>query len=140
WQRGGYGSNTFIWTRVSGAAHTGNFAESLQITSRTTGDRKLVPRQDLSSCAPAVTAGKQYKLSGWYKSSTDMQIVMYYRTSAGVWQYWLTSANFAAVDTWSQAGYTTPAVPAGANAISFGLTINKVGTLVTDDYAITVAP
>lgn len=142
WQRAGYGTNAYIWTRLSGAAnaHSGNFAESLQVTSRTSGDRKLLPVQDSSTCAPAVTAGTRYTLSGWYKSTRPTGIVVYYRTSAGVWTYWQTSPNFAAASNWTQASYTTPPIPAGATAISFGLYLNNVGTLVTDDYAMVIAP
>lgn len=142
WQRAGYGTNTYIWTRLSGAAnaHSGNFAESLQVTSRTSGDRKLISLQDSGTCAPAVTVGTRYTLSGWYKSSVPTGIVTYYRTSAGVWTYWQTSPNFAAASNWTQASYTTPPIPAGATAISFGLYLNNVGTLVTDDYAVVIAP
>ena len=41
WLRGGFGNNTFSWTRTSDA-HSGSFAEKLDLTSRSTGDRKLV--------------------------------------------------------------------------------------------------
>ncbi|WP_340120989.1 Ig-like domain-containing protein [Methylobacter svalbardensis] len=140
WQRAGFGTNAYSWTRISGDAHSGNFSESLQVTSRTSGDRKLVQRQDSSTCAPAVTVGARYTVSGWYKSTIAAGLVVYYRTSTGVWQYWQTSANFAAATNWAQASYTTPPVPAGATAISFGLYLNNVGTLITDDYAMTLAP
>jgi hypothetical protein len=135
------GPNTFIWTRVSGAAaHSGNFAESLRVTSRSSGDRKLVQRQDLSPCVPLVTVGARYILSGWYESTIPIGIVVYYRTDEGVWKYWKTSAIFAATNVWAKASYTTPPIPTGATAISFSLYINNVGTLVTDDYAMVLAP
>jgi hypothetical protein len=38
-----------------------------------------------------------------------------------------------------KASYTPPLIPAGATAISFGLSA-KVGTLLTDDYAMVLAP
>ena len=139
WQRSGYGTNAYTWTRLSGAsqAHSGNFAESLQMTSRTSGDRKLVQTQDASSCAPTVTAGARYTLSGWYKSTVATGLIIYYRTSGGVWTYWQTSANFAAAANWTKATYTTPPIPAGATALSFGFYLSNVGTLITDDYAMT---
>jgi hypothetical protein len=142
WQRAGIGTNTFVWTRLNGAAtaHSGNFAESLQVTSRSSGDRKLVQLQDAGTCAPTITAGARYTLSGWYKSTIPAGIVTYYRTSAGVWQYWQTSPNVAAANNWAKASYTTAPVPAGATAISFGLYLNNVGTLITDDYAMVPAP
>jgi hypothetical protein len=142
WQLGGYGANTYTWTRLSGAAtaHSGNFAESVKVTSLTSGDRKLVQLQDSSTCAPTVTVGARYTVNGWYKSTAPIQIAVYYRTSGGTWQFWQSSANFAATTNWAQASYTTTSVPAGATAISFGLYISKAGTLVTDDYAMVLAP
>lgn len=138
WQRAGYGTNAYTWSRVSGLAHSGNFAESLTVTSRTSGDRKLLQTLDSSACAPAVTEGARYTLSGWYQSTSSTGIVVYYRNSAGTWVYWKSSASFAASGDWAQASYTTPPIPAGATAISFGLYLDKVGTLVTDDYAMTL--
>ncbi len=138
WQLGGFGTNTAVWTRVTDA-HSGNFAESLQITSRSSGDRKLVQTQDSGSCAPAVTPGARYTLSAWYKSTVPTGFVTFYRTSAGAWTYWTTSYNVAATN-WTQAVYTTPAIPSGATHISFGLYLSTVGTLATDDYVMTLAP
>jgi len=138
WQRAGYGTNAYTWSRVSGLAHSGNFAESLTVTSRTSGDRKLLQTLDSSGCAPTVTAGARYALSGWYQSTSPTGIVVYYRNSVGTWVYWKSSAVFAASSDWAQASYTTPPIPAGATAISFGLYLDKVGTLVTDDYVMTL--
>ena len=139
WQLGGFGTNTFIWTRVAGA-HSGSFAESLQMTARTSGDRKLLPTQDAGACAPAVTAGARYTVSAWYKSTVQAAFVVYYRNSAGTWTYWTTSPNTASAVSWTQANFTTPALPAGATHLSFGLALSAVGTLVTDDYALVRAP
>jgi Bacterial Ig domain/Polysaccharide deacetylase len=139
WQLGGFGTNTFIWTRVAGA-HSGSFAESLQVTARTSGDRKLLPTLDAGACAPAVTAGARYTLNAWYKSTVQTAFVVYYRNSAGTWTYWTTSPNVASAANWAQASFTTPALPAGATHLSFGLALSAVGTLVTDDYALVRAP
>ncbi|MEE9345958.1 MAG: Ig-like domain-containing protein [Methylococcales bacterium] len=141
WQRGGFGSNSFIWTRLNGAtlAHSGNFAESLQVTSISSGDRKLVQRQDSSTCAPAVTEGARYTLSLWYKSTISTGFVVFYRNSSGIWTYWQTSTNFAAATDWTEATYTTPPMPNGATALSFGLYLNNVGTLVVDDGSATLS-
>ena len=139
WQLGGYGTNTFVWSRVT-SAHSGSFAESLQITSRSSGDRKLVQTQDSGVCAPAVTPGARYTLSAWYTSTVPSAFVVFYRTSAGVWKYWATSPGVAAAASWAQATYTTPVIPAGVTHLSFGLYLSAVGTLVTDDYAMTLAP
>ena len=139
WLPGGYGNNTFVWSRVT-IAHSGSFAESLQITSLSSGDRKLLQTLDSGACAPAVTPGSRYALSAWYKSTVPTGFVIYYRDSSGSWVYWDTSPDFAAATNWSQAVYTTQVIPAGATNLSFGLYLSGVGTLVTDDYAMTLAP
>ena len=54
--------------------------------------------------------------------------------------YWTTGPNVAANANWTQAVYTTPVIPAGATHLSYGLYLSSVGTLVTDDYAMTLAP
>ncbi len=138
WLRGGYGTNTFTWSRVAG--RTGSFAESLQVTARSSGDRKLVQTQDAGTCAPAATPGTRYALSTWYKSTAATGFVVYYRNSAGTWVYWTSSPAVASAANWTQASFTTPVLPAGATRISFGLYLAGVGTLVTDDYAMVVAP
>jgi len=139
WQLGGYGTNTVVWSRVA-AAHSGSFAESMQITSRSSGDRKLVQTQDSGTCAPAVTPGDRYALSAWYKSTASTGFVVFYRTSTGAWRYWMSSPSVASATNWTQAVYITPALPAGATHLSYGLYLSSVGTLVTDDYAMTPTP
>ena len=67
--------------------------------------------------------------------TTVTQFAVYYRNSAGTWVYWTSSPWFAAAGSYTQAAFTTPALPAGATAISFGLNLFRNGTLVTDDYA-----
>jgi peptidoglycan/xylan/chitin deacetylase (PgdA/CDA1 family)/archaellum component FlaF (FlaF/FlaG flagellin family) len=135
WLLGGYGTNSFTWTRTSDA-HTGSFAELLSISSLTSGDRKLVTAQDSGTCAIAATPGHTYTVSDWYKTGFSGLPVMfaYYRNSAGSWTYWATSSRFAAASNWTQATWTTPALPAGATAISVGMGLNMVGSVTTDDY------
>jgi len=139
WLLGGYGTNSFRWTRVANA-HSGNFAESLQVTSIESGDRKMVQSQDSGNCAPAVTSGKRYMLSAWYQSTESTGFIVFYRTSTGRWTYWRTSPNVSAASNWTQATYITPTIPNGATHISFGLYLSSEGTLVTDDYAMTPIP
>ena len=135
WQVGGYGSNTYSITR-SGNAHSGSWAAQLSVTSWTSGDRKLLSKLDLGQCSPSVTPGHVYQLSSWYTSSVAVPFVVYYRTASGGWVYWKTSPAQPASSGWRQAGWTTPAVPAGATAVSFGLALTGVGTVTTDDYAL----
>lgn len=134
WQAGGYGTNTAVFSTVA-TAHTGTKAEKLTITGYSSGDAKLLPTLDSSTCAPAAVAGHTYSLRAWYTSTAVTQFVLYYRDASGTWVYWTSGPWLPAAGTYTQASLTTPALPAGATAISFGLSLFNNGTLITDDYA-----
>jgi hypothetical protein len=136
WQLSGTGTNTATWTRTSNA-HSGSWAENVAITAYTSGDRKLVTAQGTSACSPRVNAGSTYNLGGWYQSNQPARIVAYYLSSGGTWTFWAQSPAFAASSSWAHATWTTPAVPAGATALSFGINLQAVGSLTTDDYTMT---
>jgi peptidoglycan/xylan/chitin deacetylase (PgdA/CDA1 family) len=135
WLTGGYGTNTYTWTRTNDA-HTGSWAEALNITAYMTGDRKFVNTQDAGTCAPSVSAGHTYTVSAWYKSSIRPYIFAYYRNSSGAWVYWSQSAQLSSSTSWTQGFWTTPTVPTGATRLSVGLGIDGVGTITMDDFAL----
>ncbi len=134
WQAAGYGTNTAAFSTVT-AAHTGAAAVRLTVTGYTSGDAKLLQTLDSGSCAPPAIAGHTYSLRAWYNSTAVTQFTAYYRNSAGTWVYWTSSPWLAASGSYVQASFTTPVLPAGATAISFGLNLFGNGTLTTDDYA-----
>jgi peptidoglycan/xylan/chitin deacetylase (PgdA/CDA1 family) len=135
WTLGGYGNNTFTWTRTSDA-HTGSFGESLSVNTYTDGDRKLVSTQDTGTCAPAVTAGRSYTVTAYYKSPGQPIIFAYYRNSSGAWVYWAQSPRLAIAAAWTQASWSTPAAPAGATAVSIGLGLNTAASVTMDDFGL----
>jgi hypothetical protein len=138
WQWAPWGDNDATVSIVS-PGHSGDHAAQIDVTRWAEGDGKVIPSLDLGSCAPSVSTGQSYTLSAWYKSTTVTQFAIYLRTSTGAWEYWTSSPWFAATTDWTQAVWTTAEVPTGYTGISFGLNIFSVGTLVTDDYSITVA-
>jgi peptidoglycan/xylan/chitin deacetylase (PgdA/CDA1 family) len=138
WMASGWGTNTPSWSSVS-PGRTGTRAQRLNVTGYGSGDAKLLPTLDLHSCAPTVTPGRTYNLSAWYQSTAISQFALYYRDASGAWFYWTSSPWFAASatpTTWTQATFTTPAVPANATAMSFGLALIADGSLTTDDYSL----
>lgn len=139
WSAVQYGANTASFATVS-PGHSGNVASKVTMTGYASGDAKVLPSFDLGTCAPAAAAGTAYGLRAWYTSTTATQFTVYLRTSTGAWQYWTSSPWFAAAPAWSEAAWTTPAVPAGFTGISFGLNIFSNGELVTDDYSLSPAP
>jgi hypothetical protein len=136
WQLTGTGTNTFAWARAS-TAHSGNWGENVSITALTSGDRKMLTSQAAGACSPRITAGSTYNLGGWYESNQPARIIVYYQNSSGSWTYWMQSPQFAASSGWAHATWTTPALPAGATALSFGINLAAVGSLTTDDYTMT---
>jgi peptidoglycan/xylan/chitin deacetylase (PgdA/CDA1 family) len=135
WFPGGYGTNTVTWTRSSDA-RSGSFSERLDMSGYSSGDAKLLPVLDLGGCSPSVAAGSTYTVSAYYKATRATQFALYYRDASGAWYYWTSSPWFASASAWTQASWTTPAVPAGASGVSFGLSLFGNGSLTTDDYAI----
>src|ERR1022692_3321767 len=136
WTAAGFGTNspTFTWSPTGG--QTGG-QETINMTSWTSGDAKLVTPFDNGNCAPTVTAGGVYTMSVYYESTVPVFLTLYSRNAAtGVWGYWTQSQAFPAATGWTLATLTTPAVPSTVNGASFGMTIASVGTLSTSSYSL----
>jgi hypothetical protein len=136
WTGAGYGTNTPVWSRVTDAAD-GTYAQKLELTAWTDGDAKLIPSWDSANCAPLVTVGSTYTITLSYQSTATTFLTLYRQDTAGTWAYWTQSPYFPAAPTYTTATWTTPAVPSGTRAVTFGLTLDKVGRLTTDKYTMT---
>jgi hypothetical protein len=133
WTPSTFGTNNGAYTKTS-PGHTGSVAGTVTITSYTSGAIQLLPTLYGSTCAPAAAPGTAYNLGAWYKSNAVTQFIVYYELADGTWNYWTASPWFAAASAWTQVQWTTPAAPAGAVRIAFGLSLFSVGSLTTDDY------
>jgi peptidoglycan/xylan/chitin deacetylase (PgdA/CDA1 family) len=136
WHQGDTGTNTPTWSYTTNGPGGSN-AENVAISSYTSGSAQLVTTQNTSACSPRISPGSTYTLGAWYESSQPTHILAYYQNSSGSWQYWTESPTFATSSTGAQAAWTTPAVPAGATALSFGLSLAAAGSLTTTDYTMT---
>jgi hypothetical protein len=136
WMRGGYGIASYSFQRVADA-HSGTWGQKLSLTSLTTGDRKILQPLDsgqaAGGCALNVSGGQQLRLGTWYHADTTPQLFVYLRDASGTWRWWITTVPFAATAGWNQATFITPVLPAGTTALSFGLGLTNIGTLVVDD-------
>ncbi len=142
-------SNTATWSLTSDA-HSGTNAQRVDVTQWTAGDRKLIVTQKGSGdgCIATLSPGQSVRVWAWYKGSwagyggpsdtTKVSLAVYYRTAAGAYTYWMSSPLQPPSATWNLASVKTPPLPAGATGVSFGLAIQGVGTLITDDYALAV--
>jgi peptidoglycan/xylan/chitin deacetylase (PgdA/CDA1 family) len=135
WMKAGYGANTPALT-VGTPARTGSRAGRVTVSGYTDGDAKWLPQFDSGGCSPTVTPGHTYSLRSWYTSTAVTQFAVYLRDAQGGWHYWTSSPWFAAATAYTQATWTTPAIPDGMTGISFGLNLFSNGTLRTDDVAI----
>ena len=135
WMKGGFGTNTATFNTVA-AARTGVAGEQLTVRNLANGAASVLVTQDLGTCAPTVTPGHTYSLRAWYMANQTTQFDLYLRDSAGNWAYSTSSPFFAASTIYTQATFTTAAIPAGTTGISFGLNMVQNGQVTTDDYAL----
>ncbi len=131
-----YGTNRATFRYRAHAGPGGAGAEFISVTQRRSGTAQLLPALDLGACAPTVSAGRSYTLGAWYQSSQPVVFNAYYRTATGGWTYWVTSPALSASRSWTQATWASPAVPAGASAVSFALALRSDGTLATTRYSL----
>jgi peptidoglycan/xylan/chitin deacetylase (PgdA/CDA1 family) len=138
-QEADYGGTVARFAYHRGGGPHGSATETVRVTKAGSGDAKLLQVMDLGLCAPPVASGHAYTTGTWYKSNCRAQIEIYRRTVLGSWVYWTASPVFPASASWRQAAWTTPAVPPGTTALSFGLTTNSVGTITTTGYSLELA-
>jgi hypothetical protein len=139
WERSGWGDNTHTFEVTHTAPHGGANAMKVTVSAIGSGDRKAMMLED-PSCAPNVSPGHQYDASVWYKTTTPNTVMTLFRHDvAQGWVYWTDLASLPVTDVWTQKTVRTPAVPPDTDQIVWGVTIYGVGTLETDDYALTDA-
>ncbi len=135
WQRGGTGTSTATYT-LTGNAHGGAVAQRIDVTSLTPGSaRRLVSLQDNGPCAPVAWPGHAYRVSAFYIANAQPRFTVYHRTN-GTWTWFAQSPLLPVSATYVPASYTVPALPAGASAISVGLSLYSVGSVTMDDYTL----
>jgi peptidoglycan/xylan/chitin deacetylase (PgdA/CDA1 family) len=135
WQRGGSGTNAATFTLTSNA-FSGSVAQRIDMTSYSSGARRLVTLQDSGTCAPAASPGRRYTVSARYLANTQPVFTIYYRNASGTWVFFAQSPSLPTSTTYRLGSFTTAALPAGATAISVGLSIINLGSLTMDDFTL----
>ena len=123
-------------TADANPAFGGSRAYQITMSGRTSGDYKLLPTEARS---PAVQPGQIYRLALWYRSTSASNAITVFTHSAAGWRYWTDLQTLPVSTVWSNATVDTPAIPAGVDAIAWGVSLAGNGTLVTDDYSTTLA-
>ena len=129
-QSAGYGSSA-TYSAAPGRGGTGRAAQ-LTIGAYSNGDRKFLQTLN-DTCAPQVTAGRQYNLKVWYTSTIAANLTVFRHTAAG-WQYWFDFDQSPPASVFTQRTAVTPVIPTGTDQISWGMGLSGVGTLVLDDF------
>lgn len=133
WEKSGWGDNDFSFATVTDA-HSGSKAMKVTLTRRVDGDRKALITES-AACAPVVTVGKQYDLGLYYRTTTpDAAITLFRHDTTAGWQYWTDLKTLDMAAAWTQAAVRTPAVPAGTDRITWGVSVYGTGSATTDDY------
>ncbi|WSS89624.1 galactose oxidase early set domain-containing protein [Streptomyces sp. NBC_01176] len=133
WEKSGWGDNDFTFATVSGS-HSGSKAMKVSLTRRVDGDRKALITES-AACAPVVAAGRQYDLGLWYRTTTpDASITLFRHDTTAGWQYWTDLKTLDLAAAWTSASVRTPAVPAGTDRITWGVSVYGTGSATTDDY------
>lgn len=130
---GGYGVNTYEFSRVSSGARSGTFAESLSVSALISGDRKLVTTNDLSTNSIFALPGKHYEASVWYRSDQPVLLELFYHDSSG-WHFWEQAPYAPPSDTWTKIVWRTSRMPAGADYWMFGPALTTAGSMTVDDF------
>lgn len=127
--------STSLSSDVPSNSPAGTRSFAINVSGYQSGDAKLI-QSDAAGCAPAVTPGEQYDISVDYKSTATGQsgLTVFSHTASG-WQYWTDLKSLPPVSGWTTGQARTPAIPAGVDRISFGLSIAGNGTLSTTKYS-----
>lgn len=125
WIRGRWGTNSTVFTYPAEGVDGGR-AASVSISSRTSGDAKW-------AFSPiAVTPGKTYAFSDYYRATVPTFITLEYRRSDGS-TFYVDIAEPPARNAFGQVSVRfTP--PEGTASVTVFHLLNRVGTLTVDRY------
>jgi len=132
---------------VTGPGGVAGEAGQIRLTAAASGsDAGIITEQDLGECSSTLASGSTYTLTADYQSiSAPVFFDVFIRSDSGNWTYWTddSAAPFPVTTgaAWGTATWTLPALPAGYDGMSFGLSVGVPAalpaTLTVDDYAVT---
>ena len=135
---GDHTSTSAITADAPASAPAGARSYTIALDDRESGDLKLLQSEALG-CAPTVTPGAQYDVSVAYRSTSPANGITAFQHTATGWSYWTEVRELPATTGWETATATLPAVPAGVDRISFGISVAADGELATTSYSLVEA-
>jgi hypothetical protein len=132
--------STAVFSR-SDIAHSGLSSARVAISAPYVAAAEFRVERDYGECSIFAAEGRSYALSLYYRAESQspaptLRFVSYRLTSDYVWERWTTGSAFSAQTpgSWVRLAFSTPAVPAGTIAISFGLRLESAGIINVDDF------
>jgi len=134
WMHDSYGDNSPVFSYISTGAHSGDRAVMITMNSWKDGDAKWFFKK------VAVTPGRIYRFSDYYKASVLTSTIAEFRDAAGKGS-WQRLGDNPKSPVWKRSEFTFTA-PANAVGMTILHVIAASGTLQTDDYSLaeTVPP
>ncbi len=137
WDTISYGANSASFTRTTDA-HSGAYAERLEVTSLKSGTARLLSHFDLGQYAPTPKVGDSYEVGADYKSTVPVRLSVFTRDQIGEWKFWTSSLAMPASPGWRKAVFITPKIPGGVSGISVGMGIEQIGSGTMDDFSLSL--
>jgi hypothetical protein len=119
-------------------AGAGGRSYRIEISGYASGDRKLLTGES-AACLLSVDPAKTYDLAVSYKSSAPASLTLFRHTAAG-WQYWTETRSLPVTTSWTRVEAKLPAIPAGTDAVSWGVSLGANGILHTHGYSMHERP
>ena len=132
WQTAKWGSNTSVFTYVTGDASDGTRSIKVSMSNYVDGDAKW-----MFAPLSTLTVGKQYRLSASYKGNITPRVVAMYAMQDGTTRYFGLPNPMSVSETVWQKYSDTFMIPEGTKEVSVFMFINANGWVQTDDYKIT---
>lgn len=127
WQSNNWGTNTSTFT-YDATGFTGSHSVSVNISAYTSGDAKWFAKP------VAITGGKSYTYSDYYKSGVATRVVAAFQDAVGAYTY-IELGPATASSTWAQ--YSTDlTAPSSASQVAIYHLLDKQGSLSIDDASL----
>jgi peptidoglycan/xylan/chitin deacetylase (PgdA/CDA1 family) len=134
WYTDGWGTNTPQFQYITNDGHDGSRSVKITMTGYSSGDAKWVFDPQ------ALTPGKDYRFTAWYKTNTIPHVVAEYEMNDGSQSFFglpdpLPPTNSATV--WQKYSDVFPVPASGVRSVTVYFFLTNNGWLQTDDYHIT---
>jgi hypothetical protein len=123
---------------VTTAAFSGRSAAQVRGTGAATATMELATARS-TACGVRPVVGHAYDVGAYYHATTAVRAVVYTYSARTGWKPWFTGPPFSPSTPYVRSDVVTPAVPAGTELLSVGMSTAATGSLHLDDVSLTDA-